>query len=214
MKIKKNKAMIIIVIIIGFIVIVIKNSIIITFPKAKEQVIGIIDSSINEDIKSSIFFQSYMNSVPLKEKSHGDNLIGFAKKINKEVTIYYYDASDDRGKINTDAIIEGLEWLKKNNVTNINISLSSTHYSVELEKYIKENNNFFTIFASYNNNKSTFDYPAMYKFVTGVGTKNILEKKDNDIYHNTSTVFIIKKPFKIYKGNSYISLLETIKHID
>lgn len=167
--------------------------------------IGIIDSSISSLNRNKVFEINRKDKN--EDESHGNEMVNFALNFSPNAKIYYYDASID-GKINDNSIKKGLSWMKEKGIRIVNISLSSTRFSNELESYINE----FVegggiIYASYNNKKSTFDYPAQYTNVVGVGTKSVVKSKHIDSIYSTSRIFLNGK---IYLGNSYLSLTEAI----
>ena len=144
-----------------------------------------------------------------KELTHGDKMLQFLNNISNNLKVYYYDASSSDRKIDTDNILAGLEYLKEKNIKTINISLSSKVYSADLEKWIKENPDI-KIFASYNNLTNSVDYPAMYENVYGSGKKADIKYKDIDYTYYTNKVIIFPQIFKVYEGNSYLSLYNAI----
>ncbi len=83
--------------------------------------IGIIDGSISSPFKEHIIFGSFSdnnNNNNENNESHGENMIDFAQNFNKKIEIYYFDATNNDGKISTEAIIEGLDWFKENDASN------------------------------------------------------------------------------------------------
>lgn len=188
-------------------VILINNQILIVLPKNEVATIGIIDAG---DIKRNNIV--YCNCRNDSEFGHGNSMVEFALQLDNSLNIYYYNASVD-GEISNQQIISGIEWMMDNKVTFVNISLSSIKKSEEVRETI---DNFIekggVIFASYNNKKSTFDYPAQYTNVRGVGMNDIHRTKKGDKLFRTNKLIILNKFYKIYEGNSYLSIYETIKH--
>lgn len=174
--------------------------------------IGVIDGSISKSYKEVVVFESFVDNSIHQQTDHGDNMIDFAKKINPKIKMYYYNATNGDNKITSEAIIEGLEWFKKNNVRTVNMSLSSTLYSPELDQYLQLNKDNFDFFASYNNRKSSFDYPAMYEPVVGVGVDDVVVKKEKDVLYHTNEIILPSNDFQSFKGNSFLSLYQAIKH--
>lgn len=177
------------------------------FKVTNNKEIGIIEGEY-----SYIYDNVEYNTEPnykVKELTHGDKMLQFLNNISNNLKIYYYDASSSDGKINTDNILAGLEYLKEKNIKIINISLSSKVYSVDLEKWIKENPDI-KVFASYNNLINSVDYPAMYENVYGSGKKEEIKYKDIDYTYYTNKVIIFPEIFKVYEGNSYLSLYNAI----
>lgn len=103
-------------------------------------------------------------------------MLDFIEKVS-DVSIAYFDACDEFGKINTERIITGLEWMKENDIKYVNISLSGNRYSEELENWLEDNPDIH-VYASYNNNKNSFDYPAMYDGVIGSSVDEELVKSE------------------------------------
>ena len=89
------------------------------------------------------------------------------------------------------------------------MSISSKFYSSDIESWIKDNSNI-RVFASYNNLINSIDYPAMYKEVYGSGKKVDIEYKDKDYTYFTNKVIIFPNITKVYEGNSYLSLYNSI----
>lgn len=176
-------------------------------PVNKNGEIGIIDGNLTIQHKNIIGNSDIVKS---DHVSHGDKMLEFANIYSPDSTIYYYDAVDNYGTINTETIISGLEWMKKNDVRIVNVSLSSSSYSEELENYILENSDELQIYASYNNVLQSFDYPAMYEGVKGVGKETRIEYKDGDISYKKNCVIVLNK-IEIFYGNSFLSLIEALK---
>lgn len=199
---------IIIVVIIS--ILIINSQFTITNKKSVNKAIGIIDGNYTKKYNNVVY-----NTNPKENliETHGDNMINFAKELSYDVKIYYYDATNIEGKIDSSNIILGLEYMKDKNVDIINISLSSKKYSSEIENWIKSNPEI-TVYASYNNLANTFDYPAMYEETIGVGKRNwnISYKEKDKIYFNNK-IIILPNLFKIYEGNSYLSLYEILNNI-
>lgn len=169
--------------------------------------IGIIDgerSIIDERIVSNRL------NVIKNDDYHGDAMIEFGLKYSPKAQIYYFDAKNNEGIIDTNSIIDGLNWMIENNVDIVNISLSTSKYSEELELFIKEHISNITIFASYNNLVESNDYPAMYEGVIGVGKASEIKFKSLDISYKSSKIILKNNFLKIYNGNSYLALMESI----
>ena len=203
-----RKKFIYITIIIILIIYLLKNNIIIVIPKNKEVTIGIIDfGNVNNKNK---LLGCYCNDSYLF--GHGNEMVEFAYLYNEDLNIFYYDATID-GKIKDSEIANGIKWMMDRGVNIINISLSSKKNSEILLNTINE---FIDrggiIFASYNNKKSTYDFPAQYDRVKGIGKKEVLKTKEEDRLFNTNKIIIFNKSFKIYEGNSYLSIIETINY--
>jgi len=185
---------------------IILSNIRIVFQNNNECTIGIIDGRYTEKLDGVVY-----NTMPKEEaeKTHGDNMTEFAKNLAKNTKIYYYDATDQDGKVDTNNLLLGLEYMKKNDVTVINISLSSKKYSSEVQAWIN-NNPEIKVYASYNNLVNSIDYPAMYNNVIGCGKREKIQYKDIDhIYSNNKTI-IFPDFASVYEGNSYLSLYDAI----
>lgn len=192
------------------IVLMINSQFTITNKKHVNKVIGIIDGSYTKQYKNVVY-----NTNPKEEltETHGDNMIDFAKKLSDNVEIYYYDATNIEGKIDSNNIVLGLEYMKDKNINVINISLSSKKYSSEIENWIKSNPEI-KVYASYNNLANTFDYPAMYGETIGVGKRNAnISYKERDKVYFNNRIIILPNLFKVYEGNSYLSLYEILNNM-
>ena len=100
--------------------------------------------------------------------------------------------------------------MEQNGVGIICISLSSHSYYEEFQSKLRNTNAI--IYASYNNKRNTYDYPAMYENVIGVGTYNsIVNIKESDIIYKSNKILFFKNGIKYYKGNSFLALYEAIK---
>lgn len=164
---------------------------------------GVIDERLNEK-HSNIEISNEKQCATPAEKSHGDYVLDFIKEISPSTSVYYYNA-EENGKITTESIILGLNWMLENEVDCVTLSLSGKVYSEELESWIAQNSDNITVYASYNNARNTFDYPANYSNVIGVGTTQTINKKDNDVIYKTSDIRVASFPFKKYVGNSYLA---------
>lgn len=172
--------------------------------------IGVIDSSLCSQYSISD------SNLILKKKAitetHGDRLLKFTKNYAPNVKIVYYDASNDKGEVDTLNVMKGMDTLISKGIKRINISMSTSHYSEEFEKYLLNLPIDVEVFASYSNFDRTNDYPAMYKKVVGVGKKSVIPFKKEDITYNSSKIILISNDLKLYNGNSYLSLYEAIAH--
>ena len=105
---------------------------------------------------------------------------------------------------------------EKNGVRYVSISLSSKFYSDEVQSWISKNKNDIVIYASYNNELNTLDYPAKYNDVIGVGSSPKIEKKKCDVIMKSSKIVLISNKLKFYYGNSfltpYVMLRDTINN--
>lgn len=173
--------------------------------------IGIIDGVSNLDVEGVNFSESN-RSKSSNSSTHGDYMIRFVKQINPNINIYYFDATDNDGKISLNKILEGLEWMKANNISRVNMSLSTTSNEEELQKWISRNQEEITIYASYNNLVNSLDYPAMYKGViaSGCDDRRVTYKSTDKCYYNNNVV-LSNDLFNVYRGNSYLSLLTLLQ---
>lgn len=193
---------IIAIVIISCIMII--NNYIVILPNYSEVKIGVIDDSIINRYTNVI----YSGNVTTNEK-HGNQLVDCLLHFAPKAKIYYYSA-ENNGRITSEDIIKGIEWMKNNDVQYINISLSSKEYSSKLNDIILENKGL-KIFCSFNNYENTYDYPAMYNNVYGVGLLTESNKNEIDIIYKSNRVIIMNKGINYYEGNSFISLVETFK---
>ena len=170
--------------------------------------IGIIDDCLSNEHSNIIYYQT--NKIENIKKSHGDLLIDFLEKYNFEGNIYYFAAVDSSGKITSEQILNGLEWMYKNEITKVNISLSSAFYNKQIDEWIQTHPDV-QIYSSYNNDiNSVADYPAMYENVIASGSDSRIKYKNNDSKYSSNKVIILYKNY-YYVGNSYLSLLTMLK---
>ena len=180
---------------------------VIVIPKRNSEKIGIIDGKYTLEYDNVVYNISSDES--LEEQTHGDKILDFAEKISNGLNIYYYDASNQDGIINTENILKGLNYMKNNDVKKINLSISSKKYSADIQKWINDNTDI-EIYASYNNLINSKDYPAMYENVYGCGKKVDIKFKDSDYIYSSNKIIIFPNIFQTYKGNSYLSIYNTI----
>ena len=176
--------------------------------------IGIIDTSISSQYRNSydLAIAGNKNYIPAEE-THGDKLIEFLNKIKYNGKIHYYIAINNN-KIDTNSLLKGLAWLKSRRVTRVNISLSSHNYDVNLQKWVNQNPDI-KIFASYNNELNTKDYPAMYKGVVGVGADDtVVSTKNIDTIYNSNRTLVLPfggKKLGFFEGNSFLTLFVAVR---
>lgn len=149
------------------------------------------------------------NTILSNDKTHGDEMVQFAKEYAPEIEIYYYNATSSDGKIHSENILSALEWMKENNIKYVNISLSSARYNRQIEEWIN-NNKDIIIYSSYNNLEQSADYPSMYDNVIASGIKNRIPKKDIDLIYKSNKIKLKHNLSKTYQGNSYLSIYSTI----
>ena len=78
-----------------------------------------------------------------------------------------------------------------------------------MEEWIALHRNQIQVYASYNNLKNSYDYPAMYSHVIGSGSENIEYKECDKKYRGNVVVFLPK--MKVYSGNSFLSLITMLE---
>lgn len=164
--------------------------------------IGIIDGYLSENLYDNV---TYQGEYCKANKTHGDLLLNYAAIRGYHGEIYYYSAADANGKITTDLIISGLNWMQKNGISEINISLSTKKYDSILEEWI-QNHPDIQIYCSYNNKENTYDYPAMYNGVIASGISNKITYKNIDKKYDSNKIVIWNRGFHYFYGNSFLSL--------
>lgn len=165
--------------------------------------VGIIDDCLNNlSFDNTVIYNSDLFQ---SKNSHGQELIRYLCLRGYTGEIYYYTAQDKNGKINSNAILDGLNWMKENNITNVNISLSSKKKNQELEEWIREHGEM-QIFSSYNNEDNSLDYPAMYEQVVASGSSQNIEYKENDRKYITNRILLWNQGVHYFEGNSFLSL--------
>ncbi|MCL1881672.1 MAG: hypothetical protein FWF76_05790 [Oscillospiraceae bacterium] len=169
--------------------------------------IGIIDFPLSYVPYNVVYYSQDGSSFISENETHGDSLIDFLRDYNFRGTIYYFPAKNDDGIITTENIICGLEWLISNEITRINISLSSALRNDELQEFIN-NNPEIVIYASYNNQLNTLDFPAMYENVIGSGSDSRIQYKDIDRHYRTNKIVMTNRNgINRFAGNSFLSLV-------
>lgn len=203
---KKNK---ILILLIGVCIIVYLLNSYFTVINTKDcrDRIGIIDTKLSKNYEGVIFSDNTrLNNF---EKTHGDEMLSFLFKCQNNAELYYYDASSDEGVISTNSIIEALNWMANNSVSRVNLSLSNKIKHEELQSWILEHKNI-KVYASYNNKLNSYDYPAMYNNVYGSGSNTQINYKNIDFQYKNSNIIIFPNIFKLYKGNSYLSIISML----
>ena len=170
--------------------------------------VGIIDGNLQK--RYECITDTNIKEFNQKESHHGDEILDFLEDVS-DLDVYYFDACDDKGKINSNKILEGLQWMKNNGVSHVDISLSSRKYSKEIEEWIKENKDNLIVYASYNNQKESSDYPAMYKYVRGSGINKEVMDGEKDIIYKTNEIVVNRK--KKVVGNSFLSIMTLLNDI-
>ena len=175
-----------------------------------QEPIGIIDTYLSNNYDRVTYYSDF--STDKTEKTHGDQLIEFARQINYNGDIYYYAAVDDTGEISTEKIIDGLNWMVTSNIQRVNISLSSKIHEHSLEVWIKEHPEV-KVFCSYSNLLNTVaDYPAMYENVIASGSDKRIGYKECDKHYRSNTILVLSSGIHKYEGNSYLSLYTLLSH--
>lgn len=162
---------------------------------------GIIDGKLSREHSNISKYQGEYSS---EQNSHGDKILNFMKNYCPNCSFYYYDA-EENGIISSKKLLSGLQWMVDNEVEYVSISLSSKYYSNEIEKWIKENVDKITVYASYSNALNSLDYPATYDSVIGVGSSVKIKKKKHDIIFDSSRIILLDYLPGFYEGNSFLS---------
>lgn len=213
LKKRKTTIFLIMICIVAILIVAININYTIAFNSKKKCIYtyGVIDGHLSKSHKN---LSKTANVRYEKNTTHGDKILNMMKEYSRDVKVYYYDARNNE-KFSSEEILKGLEWMKKNQVRYVSISLSSKFYSKEVQNWISTNKNCITIYASYNNELNTLDYPAKYMDVIGVGASKKIEKKKEDIIVKSNKIILISDGLKFYNGNSfltpYIMLHDTIK---
>ncbi|MBM7615494.1 S8/S53 family peptidase [Alkaliphilus hydrothermalis] len=214
---KLNKATKIILVVVTCIVVLCYLSTKFTIIKSisnsnsEQVIIGIIDAQLSTGYDNVV--TNSTGIINSQIKTHGDRLISFANKYCPSLKIYYYDATNDNGSVDTNGLLSGLKWMKNKGVKHINISMSSNIFSDDLQNFIEENDKDIKIYASYHNLEQTLDYPAMYKYVIASGKKSRIAFKANDIQYKSNNIVLLSNGIKKYSGNSFLSIMTTINDI-
>lgn len=164
---------------------------------------GVIDGHISSEYQNVTY--NTLNRFDDECITHGDLIVKFIRNLDNQSNIFYYDAENEEGKISSENIILGLNWMLNNGVDKVNISLSSSFYSKELEKWISTNADYIKIYASYNNKINSLDYPAMYQNVIGSGYNKKIKYKDIDKTYKTNKILVWTNILEKYEGTSYLS---------
>lgn len=202
----KKKASLLISLLLVIVIYTLLSRCIIIIPSSNTNDIkyGIIDLSLSNEYESIIDTNvTYLS----KKKSHGDKIMLFWQTITDK-KVYYYSLGENAS---SDKLIEGLSWMEEKKVDCICISLSGKVYSSEIETWIEEHKDNIKIYASYNNKKNTFDYPATYKNVVGVGVKGSFTPKSGDVEYMTSHIIVFSEGFRYYYGNSFLTPYTMLK---
>lgn len=207
----KRKIVLILVAFLLLSVIVLSNDVTYIIGSYNGQIekIGIIDDCLTSIYSDKVFYygELYEND----KKTHGDELVQYIIKRGYSGEVYFYSALNKYGDVDSDSIIEGLEWMKEHNIKRVNISLSSKRKSNELQEWIKDNEEV-QIYCSYNNKDNTYDYPAMLAGVTASGANKYIEYKPNDCKYNSNRIVIFNKGIHLFYGNSYLSMETLLTH--
>jgi hypothetical protein len=170
--------------------------------------VGIIDTSLSSKHDNVVYNENANFSSNIN--THGDEMINFLFDCQENVDLYYFDATNEDGLINTDKLIEGLDWMTTNSVKRVNLSLSNRIKHNELETWILKHDEI-EVYASYNNKINSLDYPAMYEGVYASGSDSRIKYKDLDFKYTSNRILILSNVFKIFNGNSYLSVLSMLK---
>ena len=164
-------------------------------------VVGVIDDSLYLEPSNNVI---YNGDIIDDGESHGAEILEYLKDIGYSNSIFYYSAERD-GIIESNSIVEGLNWMKQNKVKRINISLSSKKKSNDVEEWILKNSDII-VFCSYNNQINTYDYPAMLDGTISSGVNDGINYKENDVKYKSNRIIIINNGIKYYEGNSFLSI--------
>ncbi len=171
------------------------------------EVVGIIDDSLYENCNENVIYEG---EIIEDKKSHGQDMLNYMESIGYTNTIYYFSA-EKSDNINSDSIIEGLEWMKDNGIKRVNISMSSKKKSQDLVEWIS-NNSDIKIFCSYNNIVNTYDYPAMIDGTISSGSNVEVNYKVSDVVYKSNDVIVLNNGVHYYKGNSYLSIMTMLNY--
>ena len=175
--------------------------------KTDDMRVGVIDGHISKNY--DIIAQKRVLTYETK-KTHGDHVLDFLMQYAPNLDYYYYDAEVENG-LSTENILYGLEWMKDNDVNCVSVSLSSKYYSDKLETWIEDNRREIKVYASYNNELNSMDYPAMYKGAIGIGSSKKINSKKSDVIFHTNKIIMIGNGINYYHGNSYLTPYTMIK---
>lgn len=162
-------------------------------------------------ISSFVLRRALLTPLPIKQRNvspsetHGDKLLDYILNRKFQQKIYYYDATDEQEQITSDTIISGLDWMVENNISNINISLSTKYYDTDISTWIKIHPEIH-VYCSYNNKDNSYDYPAMYEGVIGSGASKNIKYKAIDKQYYSNQMLIVNNGLHYYYGNSFLSL--------
>ncbi len=207
MKSKKRNVVCIVIFVIVIMVVmcvVIFNKYVFVKDIRYQEPIGIIDTYLNKTYEQMEYYSEYKSEDV--EETHGDALVEFVRAINYEGKIFYYAAVTEEGEIETDKIIDGLEWMIEAGIERVNISLSSKIYSKKFETWIKEHPEI-RVYCSYNNlYNSVTDFPALYEGVIASGCDKRINYREQDQAYKSNRIIVYDEKIKKYNGNSYLSL--------
>lgn len=209
MKKKKNILLVFVLLIVLIISLYANNIFIVPINKNSNRSLGIIDGSLFNKHNNITEIHSTISNV-VSSKQHGDYILEFLSNVAPNISFFYYNA-EIGGEITSDNIIDGLQWMADLNVDCVTISLSSKHYSEELENWISNNSDKIEIYASYNNTLNSFDYPAQYESVIGIGTFEVVNSKNINILYKSNNIIVISSGLKRYSGNSYLTPYTMLK---
>ena len=200
---KKSKVILFFIVVFALIGLFCINDLCILVFKADNacNVIGIIDDDVSEIVARGMEYTGNYNNC----ESHGEKLIKYLKCKGYNGKIYYYSAQTNDGIIDSDSVIQGLEYLKELGVNRINLSFSSKYYSKELDDWLKKNSQI-RVFCSYNNLENSYDYPAMYKLTIASGMSDRVNYKSCDKKYKNNRIIVIDKGIYFFKGNSFLSI--------
>lgn len=178
--------------------------------------IAIIDSGLNSglDIDNIINFSSdddtidYINHGDIITYIISNNELGIVQ--NSEV--YMLKVVNKYGIAATENVYKALEWCLNNSIDIINMSISFSVYSENVECMVNSLLEKGTVIVtSISNDSKKTDYPSMYNGVICVGktTTPKLYSEDNSIIFEDIGIVQIGENKKKYEGNSFLAPVVT-----
>lgn len=153
--------------------------------------IGIIDSS-NNYASDNIECYSTVKTNAENSFGHGSYTTAIMSSLLPKSNILSINAANEKGEITEETLCDSIKYAIEKNCDIINMSLGTQCNYPELESIIKYavERGIIIIAASGNNFKKTLDYPAAYKDVISVISRNI-----DNIDVKSNNVSLLKKSF-------------------
>lgn len=139
--------------------------------------VAVIDNAINFDVLDINYLPKVINFVTAESlepvddafTNHGTNIAKIINTLAPKTEIVSVVALDESGNGEISDIVKAIQWCIDNDIDIVNMSFSINLDYQELKAAIErlQSQNIIVV-ASYTNNVSTFDYPAMYIDVVGV----------------------------------------------